>query len=60
MKVASKDIKEKGIKTSHLKELSEMGVKLPKNSGHAVGPGEPEQECMSLGRGGRPPRRAHR
>ena len=29
MKEASKDIKEKGIKTSHLKELSEMGVKLP-------------------------------
>jgi hypothetical protein len=29
MKGASKDMKEKGIKTSHLKELSEMGVKLP-------------------------------
>lgn len=29
MKEASKDIKEKGIKTSHLKELSEMGIKLP-------------------------------
>ena len=29
MKEASKDIKEKGIKTSHLKELSDMGVKLP-------------------------------
>ena len=29
MKEASKAIKEKGIKTSHLKELSEMGVKLP-------------------------------
>ena len=29
MKVAAKDIEEKGIKTSHLKELSEMGVKLP-------------------------------
>ena len=26
---ASKDIKEKGIKTSHLKELSERGVKFP-------------------------------
>jgi hypothetical protein len=31
MKKASKSIKEKGIKTSHLKELSEMGVKLPIN-----------------------------
>ena len=29
MKEASKAIKEKGIKTFHLKELSEMGVKLP-------------------------------
>jgi pantothenate kinase len=29
MKEASKAIKDKGIKTSHLKELSEMGVKLP-------------------------------
>jgi hypothetical protein len=29
MKEASRSIKEKGIKTSHLKELSEMGVKLP-------------------------------
>ena len=29
MKEASKGIKEKGIKTSHLKELSGMGVKLP-------------------------------
>ena len=29
MKEASKDIKEKGIKTSHLKELSERGVKFP-------------------------------
>jgi hypothetical protein len=31
MKKASKSIKEKGIKTSHLKELSKMGVKLPIN-----------------------------
>jgi hypothetical protein len=29
MKEASESIKEKGIKTSHLKELSEMGIKLP-------------------------------
>jgi hypothetical protein len=29
MKEASKSIKEKGIKTLHLKELSKMGVKLP-------------------------------
>ena len=29
MKLASKDIKEKGIKTSHLKESSERGVKFP-------------------------------
>ena len=29
MAEASKDINEKGIKTSHLKELSEMGIKLP-------------------------------
>ena len=29
MKIASKDIKEKGIKTSDLKELSERGVKFP-------------------------------
>jgi hypothetical protein len=29
MKEASKAIKEKAIKTSHLKELSKMGVKLP-------------------------------
>jgi hypothetical protein len=31
MKEASESIKEKGIKTSHLKELSEMGMKLPIN-----------------------------
>ena len=29
MKEASKTMKEKGIKTSHLKKLSEMGLKLP-------------------------------
>jgi hypothetical protein len=29
MKEASRSIEEKVIKTSHLKELSEMGVKLP-------------------------------
>jgi hypothetical protein len=29
MKEASESIKEKGIKTSHLKELSKMGIKLP-------------------------------
>jgi hypothetical protein len=29
MKEASEAIKEKGIKTLHLKELSEMGMKLP-------------------------------
>jgi hypothetical protein len=29
MKEASESIKEKGIKTLHLKELSEMGIKLP-------------------------------
>ena len=29
MKEASRSIKEKGIKTSHLKELSEKGIKLP-------------------------------
>ena len=29
MKEASKDMEEKGIKTSHLKQLAELGVKLP-------------------------------
>jgi hypothetical protein len=29
MKEASESIREKGIKTLHLKELSEMGIKLP-------------------------------
>jgi hypothetical protein len=29
MKETFESIKEKGIKTSHLKELSEMGIKLP-------------------------------